>query len=208
MNLTVATVPLFPFAYYDQVKIKSIIMGTGFVKYFWHFHRIHISFNKTRVWTLTAFQERWTGICFDILDLLKDEVGFTYQVVESDNWGDRKESGIWNGIIGEVAYNRADMAVQVITTSGERSEVRCCPSWRKVKFTDVMIHNKNLALGCQQNCGHHKCTVRIFSTHCSSYQLSYEEGAKWQPQFFGVPELFVLLVNFSRITFTENFSVT
>ena len=70
------------------------------------------------------FQERWTGICFDILDLLKDEVGFTYQVVESDTWGDRKESGKWNGIIGEVAYNRADMAVQVITTSGERSEVR------------------------------------------------------------------------------------
>ena len=56
--------------------------------------------------------------------MLKDEVGFTYQVVESNTWGDRNESGIWNGIIGEVAYDRADMAVHLLTTSGERSEVR------------------------------------------------------------------------------------
>ena len=69
-------------------------------------------------------QGRWTGICFNILDVLKDEVNFTYQVVTNEDFGNLNESsGRWTGIIGDVAHNGADMAVQIITTSRERSDV-------------------------------------------------------------------------------------
>ena len=56
--------------------------------------------------------------------MLKEEVNFTYQVVTSEDFGNLNEStGQWTGIIGDVAHNRSDMAVQIITTSRERSDV-------------------------------------------------------------------------------------
>ena len=35
---------------------------------------------------LCILKERWTGISFDILDLLKEEIEFSYRVAENDVW--------------------------------------------------------------------------------------------------------------------------
>ena len=67
----------------------------------------------------------WRGFCFDILDALKEVVGFSYIVTTNDHTGALNESsGLWTGLIGDVAYNRADMAIGALTVNNQRLEVR------------------------------------------------------------------------------------
>uniref|UniRef100_A0A3B4U3P7 Glutamate receptor ionotropic, NMDA 2C n=1 Tax=Seriola dumerili TaxID=41447 RepID=A0A3B4U3P7_SERDU len=64
------------------------------------------------------------GFCIDILKRLARIVGFTYDLylVTNGKHG-KKIDGVWNGMIGEVVYKRADMAIGSLTINEERSEV-------------------------------------------------------------------------------------
>nr|XP_025039749.1 glutamate receptor ionotropic, NMDA 2D [Pelodiscus sinensis] len=64
------------------------------------------------------------GFCIDILKRLAKTVGFTYDLylVTNGKHG-KKIDGVWNGMIGEVFYLRADMAIGSLTINEERSEI-------------------------------------------------------------------------------------
>ncbi|MGH0187715.1 UNVERIFIED_CONTAM: hypothetical protein FKN15_026034 [Acipenser sinensis] len=64
------------------------------------------------------------GFCIDILKRLAKTVAFTYDLylVTNGKHG-KKIEGVWNGMIGEVVYQRADMAIGSLTINEERSEV-------------------------------------------------------------------------------------
>eukprot|EP00063_Salmo_salar_P082284 XP_014057119.1 PREDICTED: glutamate receptor ionotropic, delta-2-like [Salmo salar] len=64
------------------------------------------------------------GFCIDILKRLAKIVGFTYDLylVTNGKHG-KKIDGVWNGMIGEVVGQRADMAIGSLTINEERSEV-------------------------------------------------------------------------------------
>lgn len=64
------------------------------------------------------------GFCIDILKRLAKTIGFTYDLylVTNGKHG-KKIEGVWNGMIGEVFYQRADMAIGSLTINEERSEI-------------------------------------------------------------------------------------
>uniref|UniRef100_A0A8D0GMG8 Glutamate receptor n=1 Tax=Sphenodon punctatus TaxID=8508 RepID=A0A8D0GMG8_SPHPU len=64
------------------------------------------------------------GFCIDILKRLAKTVGFTYDLylVTNGKHG-KKIDGVWNGMIGEVFYQRAHMAIGSLTINEERSEI-------------------------------------------------------------------------------------
>ncbi|KAM4698326.1 glutamate receptor ionotropic, NMDA 2A [Rhinophrynus dorsalis] len=64
------------------------------------------------------------GFCIDILKKLSKTVKFTYDLylVTNGKHG-KKIKNVWNGMIGEVVYKRAVMAVGSLTINEERSEV-------------------------------------------------------------------------------------
>uniref|UniRef100_UPI0040535C1E Glutamate receptor ionotropic, NMDA 2A,Green fluorescent protein chimera n=1 Tax=Rattus norvegicus TaxID=10116 RepID=UPI0040535C1E len=64
------------------------------------------------------------GFCIDILKKLSRTVKFTYDLylVTNGKHG-KKVNNVWNGMIGEVVYQRAVMAVGSLTINEERSEV-------------------------------------------------------------------------------------
>ncbi|XP_043945012.1 glutamate receptor ionotropic, NMDA 2A [Protopterus annectens] len=64
------------------------------------------------------------GFCIDILKKLARTVKFTYDLylVTNGKHG-KKINNVWNGMIGEVVYKRAAMAVGSLTINEERSEV-------------------------------------------------------------------------------------
>ncbi|KPP70168.1 glutamate receptor ionotropic, NMDA 2D-like, partial [Scleropages formosus] len=64
------------------------------------------------------------GFCIDVLKRLAKIIGFTYDLylVTNGKHG-KKIDGEWNGMVGEVVYKRADMAIGSLTINEERSEV-------------------------------------------------------------------------------------
>nr|XP_033816875.1 glutamate receptor ionotropic, NMDA 2C [Geotrypetes seraphini] len=64
------------------------------------------------------------GFCIDILKKLAKTVRFSYDLylVTNGKHG-KKVRGVWNGMIGEVYYKRADMAIGSLTINEERSEI-------------------------------------------------------------------------------------
>ncbi|XP_016075835.1 PREDICTED: glutamate receptor ionotropic, NMDA 2C [Miniopterus natalensis] len=64
------------------------------------------------------------GFCIDILKKLAKAVRFSYDLylVTNGKHGKRVR-GVWNGMIGEVYYKRADMAIGSLTINEERSEI-------------------------------------------------------------------------------------
>ncbi|KAM8794780.1 glutamate receptor ionotropic, NMDA 2D-like [Eudromia elegans] len=64
------------------------------------------------------------GFCIDLLKRLSRALGFTYDLylVTNGKHG-KKIDGVWNGMIGEVFYGRADMAIGSLTINEERSEI-------------------------------------------------------------------------------------
>uniref|UniRef100_A0A8C6TY22 Glutamate receptor n=1 Tax=Neogobius melanostomus TaxID=47308 RepID=A0A8C6TY22_9GOBI len=64
------------------------------------------------------------GFCIDVLKRLGKIVGFTYDLYLVTNGRHGKNiDGEWNGMVGEVVSNRADMAIGSLTINEERSEV-------------------------------------------------------------------------------------
>ncbi|XP_054615629.1 glutamate receptor, ionotropic, N-methyl D-aspartate 2Ca [Dunckerocampus dactyliophorus] len=64
------------------------------------------------------------GFCIDILKKLSRNIKFSYDLYLVTNGKHGKlVRGIWNGMIGEVFYKRADMAIGSLTINEERSEI-------------------------------------------------------------------------------------
>uniref|UniRef100_A0A6Q2XMW1 Glutamate receptor n=1 Tax=Esox lucius TaxID=8010 RepID=A0A6Q2XMW1_ESOLU len=64
------------------------------------------------------------GFCIDILKKLSRTIKFSYDLYLVTNGKHGKIiGGMWNGMIGEVFYNRADMAIGSLTINEERSEI-------------------------------------------------------------------------------------
>ncbi|XP_048871478.1 glutamate receptor ionotropic, NMDA 2C [Brienomyrus brachyistius] len=83
--------------------------------------------NKTEV--IAGHTEPYTklcckGFCIDILKKLSRTIKFSYDLYLVTNGKHGKlVRGIWNGMIGEVFYKRADMAIGSLTINEERSEI-------------------------------------------------------------------------------------
>ncbi|XP_031749422.1 glutamate receptor ionotropic, NMDA 2A [Xenopus tropicalis] len=71
----------------------------------------------------TSVKKCCKGFCIDILKKLSKTVKFTYDLylVTNGKHG-KKIKNVWNGMIGEVVYKRAVMAVGSLTINEERSE--------------------------------------------------------------------------------------
>uniref|UniRef100_A0A672U8D7 Glutamate receptor n=1 Tax=Strigops habroptila TaxID=2489341 RepID=A0A672U8D7_STRHB len=81
--------------------------------------------NRTSSPTMELFEKKCCkGFCIDILKRLARAVGFTYDLylVTNGKHG-KKIDGVWNGMVGEVFYGRADMAIGSLTINEERSEI-------------------------------------------------------------------------------------
>ncbi|XP_069016299.1 glutamate receptor ionotropic, NMDA 2C-like [Embiotoca jacksoni] len=64
------------------------------------------------------------GFCIDILKKLSKTIKFSYDLYLVTNGKHGKlVRGTWNGMIGEVVYRRADMAIGSLTINEERSEI-------------------------------------------------------------------------------------
>uniref|UniRef100_A0A8C9WJY3 Glutamate receptor n=1 Tax=Scleropages formosus TaxID=113540 RepID=A0A8C9WJY3_SCLFO len=64
------------------------------------------------------------GFCIDILKKLSRNIKFSYDLYLVTNGKHGKlVRGTWNGMIGEVVYKRADMAIGSLTINEERSEI-------------------------------------------------------------------------------------
>ncbi|XP_064179228.1 glutamate receptor ionotropic, NMDA 2C [Anguilla rostrata] len=83
--------------------------------------------NRTEV--IVGHSEPYTklcckGFCIDILKKLSRTIKFSYDLYLVTNGKHGKlVRGTWNGMIGEVVYKRADMAIGSLTINEERSEI-------------------------------------------------------------------------------------
>ncbi|XP_063288175.1 glutamate receptor 3 isoform X4 [Pelobates fuscus] len=93
--------------------------------------------------------EKYEGYCVDLASEIAKHVGIKYKlsIVEDGKYGARDpETKIWNGMVGELVYGRADIAVAPLTitliTLGKNS-------WRSMV---VFYFNHNLFLHCKSGC--------------------------------------------------------
>ncbi|KAL4624488.1 glutamate receptor ionotropic, NMDA 2A-like [Arapaima gigas] len=84
--------------------------------------RKHIKDNSTTGGTY--IKQCCKGFCIDILKKIAKSVKFTYDLylVTNGKHG-KKINNVWNGMVGEVVYKKAVMAVGSLTINEERSEV-------------------------------------------------------------------------------------
>ena len=64
-----------------------------------------------------------TGIMIDILKLLKLRLNFTTTNVYFERYGVKKDSGKWNGIIGNLVDGNIDLIATELSITPEREEV-------------------------------------------------------------------------------------
>ncbi|XP_034939121.1 ionotropic receptor 25a-like [Chelonus insularis] len=69
---------------------------------------------------------QWFGYCIDLLEEIREIIGFEYEIYEPDDgeFGTYNESSnTWSGIIGELIAKRADIAVGTLSVMAERENV-------------------------------------------------------------------------------------
>ncbi|PAA73577.1 hypothetical protein BOX15_Mlig023176g1, partial [Macrostomum lignano] len=68
--------------------------------------------------------ERFTGFCADFIKQLARKIGFDYVIkpVADGNFGDDSNNGTWNGMIGELYRQEADIAVAPLTITSKREK--------------------------------------------------------------------------------------
>ncbi|MEQ2182874.1 Glutamate receptor 1, partial [Xenoophorus captivus] len=70
--------------------------------------------------------DKYEGYCAELAAEIAKHVGFTYQLelVGDGKYGARDpESKMWNGMVGELVYGKADMAVAPLTITLVREQV-------------------------------------------------------------------------------------
>eukprot|EP00795_Rhopilema_esculentum_P012309 gene12309-2957_t len=74
--------------------------------------------------TLSNGTVKYHGFLIDILDKIAEEANFTYTLYEvADGKYGHLEDGRWRGIVGDVLYKKADMALGMLTITSVRQEV-------------------------------------------------------------------------------------
>lgn len=89
-----------------------------------------------------------SGLMVDLLGLIQNNLGFNYELylVPDGKYGAVDDStGRWNGMIGEVLYGHADMALGSITINAQRSQVVDFTSPYGEVGIGMMISNGNTA---------------------------------------------------------------
>lgn len=89
-----------------------------------------------------------SGLMVDLLGLIQNKLGFNYELylVPDGKYGAIDDStGRWNGMIGEVLYGHADMALGSITINAQRSQVVDFTSPYGEVGIGMMISNGNTA---------------------------------------------------------------
>ncbi|KAM3863914.1 glutamate receptor ionotropic, NMDA 2A [Diretmus argenteus] len=87
------------------------------------YKRLHVCCNSTEAGGI-YIKKCCKGFCIDILKKIAKYVRFTYDLylVTNGKHG-KKINNVWNGMVGEVVYKKAVMAVGSLTINEERSEV-------------------------------------------------------------------------------------
>uniref|UniRef100_A0A8C4QQ11 Glutamate receptor n=2 Tax=Eptatretus TaxID=7763 RepID=A0A8C4QQ11_EPTBU len=84
----------------------------------------YVMYRKNR--ELYQGNDQLEGYCVDLGKEIAKHVGFTYEwsIVEDGMYGARNpNTRIWNGMVGELVYNRSDIAIAPLTISLVREEV-------------------------------------------------------------------------------------
>uniref|UniRef100_A0A3Q3JN13 Glutamate receptor n=1 Tax=Monopterus albus TaxID=43700 RepID=A0A3Q3JN13_MONAL len=119
-HLTVATLEEHPF-----VMVENVDPGTGTCVR----NTVPCRRQSNHSESIIGRSESYTklcckGFCIDILKKLSRTIKFSYDLYLVTNGKHGKlVRGIWNGMIGEVVYRRADMAIGSLTINEERSEI-------------------------------------------------------------------------------------
>ena len=89
-----------------------------------------------------------SGLMIDLLGLIQNKLGFNYELylVPDGKYGAIDDAtGRWNGMIGEVLYGHADMALGSVTINAQRSQVVDFTSPYGEVGIGMMISNGNSA---------------------------------------------------------------
>ncbi|XP_019713148.1 glutamate receptor ionotropic, NMDA 2C-like [Hippocampus comes] len=119
-HLTVATLEEHPF-----VMVENVDPGTGTCVR----NTVPCRRQSNHSESIIGHSESYTklcckGFCIDILKKLSRTIKFSYDLYLVTNGKHGKlVRGTWNGMIGEVVYRRADMAIGSLTINEERSEI-------------------------------------------------------------------------------------
>ncbi|KAK2820612.1 hypothetical protein Q5P01_023571 [Channa striata] len=119
-HLTVATLEEHPF-----VMVENVDPGTGTCVR----NTVPCRRHSNNSEGIIGHSESYTklcckGFCIDILKKLSRTIKFSYDLYLVTNGKHGKlVRGIWNGMIGEVVYGRANMAIGSLTINEERSEI-------------------------------------------------------------------------------------
>ncbi|XP_031550471.1 glutamate receptor 1-like isoform X2 [Actinia tenebrosa] len=62
------------------------------------------------------------GFCIDLLNELKKKLQFEYEIESRDSLGQKLPDGSWDGIIGDLTREKADLGVSTFTISPEREK--------------------------------------------------------------------------------------
>ncbi|XP_034564437.1 glutamate receptor ionotropic, NMDA 2C-like [Notolabrus celidotus] len=119
-HLTVATLEEHPF-----VMVENVDPGTGTCVR----NTVPCRRQSNQTESIAGHSDSYTklcckGFCIDILKKLSRTIKFSYDLYLVTNGKHGKlVRGTWNGMIGEVVYRRADMAIGSLTINEERSEI-------------------------------------------------------------------------------------
>uniref|UniRef100_A0A3P9MRU8 Glutamate receptor n=1 Tax=Poecilia reticulata TaxID=8081 RepID=A0A3P9MRU8_POERE len=116
-HLSIVTLEEKPFVVVDNVDILTGTCNRNSVPC-----RKHVKLNSTSGGAY--IKQCCKGFCIDILKKIARNVKFTYDLylVTNGKHG-KKINNVWNGMVGEVVYKKAIMAVGSLTINEERSEV-------------------------------------------------------------------------------------
>uniref|UniRef100_A0A8C7YRD3 Glutamate receptor n=1 Tax=Oryzias sinensis TaxID=183150 RepID=A0A8C7YRD3_9TELE len=116
-HLSIVTLEEKPFVIVDNVDILTGTCMRNSVPC-----RKHVKLNSTSGGAY--IKQCCKGFCIDILKKIARNVKFTYDLylVTNGKHG-KKINNMWNGMVGEVVYKKAVMAVGSLTINEERSEV-------------------------------------------------------------------------------------
>ncbi|XP_053496313.1 glutamate receptor ionotropic, NMDA 2C [Ictalurus furcatus] len=119
-HLTVATLEERPFVIVESVDPSTGTCVRNTVPCRRQANRTDVGIGHSEPYTKLCCK----GFCIDILKKLSRTIKFSYDLYLVTNGKHGKlVRGIWNGMIGEVFYKRADMAIGSLTINEERSEI-------------------------------------------------------------------------------------
>ncbi|XP_064153353.1 glutamate receptor ionotropic, delta-2 isoform X2 [Anguilla rostrata] len=69
--------------------------------------------------------KKYQGFSIDVLDALSNYLGFKYEIyiAPDHKYGSQQADGVWNGLMGELVFKRADVGLSALTITPEREGV-------------------------------------------------------------------------------------